>query len=310
MACVVLHFLQFVQRSLPAPAVVDIGSGWHLKKIALTLEQGGVISSAFWFALLARAPDRGFIKAGEYHFAVGDTPLVVLQRLYEGRVVFRRLVVPEGFNLREIAALMKTQGWPRAMQQFSAPGVVKSLPIASPSLEGWLFPETYFYQKGATIQSMVARMVARSVKVLDEEWGKRPATTTLSRYEVLILASVIEKETGRAEERGRISGVFHNRLRLAMKLQSDPTVVYGIANFNGNITLKHLHTPTPYNTYTIVGLPPTPICSPGRAAIHAALFPEKTASLYFVARGDGAHVFSQTYAEHDANVGRYQRKKR
>ena len=153
-------------------------------------------------------------------------------------------------------------------------------------------------------------MVKKSQEVLDRLWQGRERGYPLSRYQALILASIIEKETGQGSERPMISGVFHNRLRLGMKLQTDPTVIYGIAHFNGNITRKHLLTPTPYNTYTIHGLPPTPIANPGAAAIHAALHPQQTKALYFVARGDGTHIFSKTYKEHDANVDRFQRKGR
>jgi len=186
------------------------------------------------------------------------------------------------------------------------PGFAAAKGIAGRSLEGYLFPDTYFFPRNTEIERIIQTLLDRFNAVYSPEWTDRSRRVGLTRHEVVTLASIIEKETGVAEERARISSVFHNRLKKGMRLQSDPTVIYGIKNFNGNITREHLNTPTPYNTYQIGGLPPGPIASPGRAALWAVLFPEETDFLYFVARGDGTHQFSKSLAEHNQAVRRYQ----
>ncbi|MBF0160684.1 MAG: endolytic transglycosylase MltG [Magnetococcales bacterium] len=327
-----LDFYRFLQRPLPAAVVLEIERGWPLARIAETLAQQGVVSDAHWFILLTRwrrlrlSPD-GItqgpgIQAGEYAFAVGETPAVLLTRLIAGDQVVHRLVVPEGVTVAEIGTRMHALGWRGVEELLADPEMPKKLGVPQArTLEGWLFPSTYHYRRQDTAQEMLARMVKQAQQVLNEQWqlalqGENPSpvrTLGWTPVDVLILASVIEKETGHASERARISAVFHNRLHKKMRLQSDPTVIYGIlqgaggATYDGNLTKKHLKEPTPYNTYTRLGLPPTPICNPGKAAIQAALHPEQVEDLYFVARGEGLHAFSKTLAEHEANVDRYQR---
>ncbi|MEO5363194.1 MAG: endolytic transglycosylase MltG [Magnetococcus sp. DMHC-8] len=327
-------FWQFLHRPLPAAVLLEIERGWPLARIAELLEQRGVVSSAHWFMLLARwdrvrisrdGLDLGpGIQAGEYECAVGETPAHILARLTEGRQVVHRLVIPEGLTVAEIGARMRAQGWETAESLLAEPDITRKLGLEVPLLEGWLFPSTYHYRRHDTALEMLTRMVRQAQQVMHDSWQaarqagvvgpSRPAhMAPLSPAEVLILASIIEKETGRAEERTRVSAVFHNRLRKKMRLQSDPTVIYGVqhapggAGFGGDLTRQHLRTPTPYNTYTQPGLPPAPICNPGKAAIQAALHPAEVDDLYFVARGEGYHVFAKTLAEHEANVDRYQR---
>jgi UPF0755 protein len=178
--------------------------------------------------------------------------------------------------------------------------------IQAESLEGYLFPDTYYFPRNTPIDRIIQTMLDRFNTVFTPAWADRARGIGLSRHQVVTLASIIEKETGAAGERPLIASVFHNRLARGMRLQSDPTVIYGIEDFDGNLTRAHLETPTPYNTYQVAGLPPGPIASPGRAALEAALFPEETDYLYFVARGDGTHQFSTRLDEHNEAVRRYQ----
>ncbi|MBF0400085.1 MAG: endolytic transglycosylase MltG [Magnetococcales bacterium] len=329
-----LDFDRFLHQPLSQAVVLEIERGWPLARIADTLEQQGVVRSAYWFMLLARVSRLRIsaegikqgpgIQAGEYAFPVGETPDLVLNRLITGNQLIHRLVIPEGMTMAEIGAKMQSLGWEDAGALLSEPATGKKLGlegVEGQTLEGWLFPSTYHYLRRDSATELLARMVKQSRQVLNEQWkkanqaeGAPPSRAVpLSPFEALILASIIEKETGQAEERPRISAVFHNRLRLKMRLQSDPTVIYGLQRsvggpgFDGNLTRQHLKTPTPYNTYTQLGLPPTPICNPGTASIQAALHPADVEDLFFVARGEGFHVFSKTLKEHEANVDRYQR---
>lgn len=329
----VRDFNRFLQTPLSAQVVLEIEKGWSLNHIADTLEAEGVVTSAPWFILLTRFTQLRIattgitqgpgIQAGEYAFPIGETPDLALTRLTTGNQVVHRLVIPEGMTVAEIGAKMQSLEWKDAEAFLMDPETPKKLGLdvlEGQTLEGWLFPSTYYYHRRDSAQEVLARMVVQSRQVLQELWreadqetkSKASRAVSLSPIEALVLASIIEKETGRDEERPRISAVFHNRLRKKMRLQSDPTVIYGLkqaegAEFDGNLTRKHLKIPTPYNTYTQPGLPPTPICNPGKASIRAALHPEEGDDLYFVARGEGFHVFSKTLKEHEANVDTYQR---
>ncbi|MBF0186145.1 MAG: endolytic transglycosylase MltG [Magnetococcales bacterium] len=324
-------YYRFTQQAVKQSQILEIERGWHLAQIARLLEEKQIVRSASWFQLFARWQrlhwssngirlDSG-IQAGEYEFPAGETPPQILARLTSGNQVVHRLVIPEGLTASEIVQRMQNQGWSDAEQALTDPELSKRLPPATTALEGWLFPSTYHYRKHDSASELLARMVKQSQQVLDELWqsahqpgANRPARTVeLSPAETLILASIIEKESGQSSERARVSAVFHNRLRKKMRLQSDPTVIYGLQKsaggrgYDGNLTRQHLREATPYNTYTQYGLPPTPICNPGKSSIRAALFPEDTEDLYFVARGEGYHVFAKTLPEHEANVDRYQR---
>ena len=186
------------------------------------------------------------------------------------------------------------------------PNFCTSLGIDSDNLEGYLFPDTYFFEKGMPPETILATMVTRFQKVFVPAWKNRARQRGLSVHQVVTLASIIEKETGTPDERALISSVFHNRLKRNMRLQSDPTVIYGISNFNGNLTRKDLKTPSPYNTYIIKGLPPGPIANPGRLAMEAALFPVNSKFYFFVSKNDTTHHFSATLKEHNRAVGKYQ----
>lgn len=304
-----IDFFRFMDQQVTTQSTMTVGKGWSLSKVSHVLEKKGIISSSRWFVLLARYHKGGYVRAGEYAFYPGETPPSILMRLRNGEVMVHRISLPEGITVAEVSARMEQQ-WPEISQLMADPLLPKQLGVDSPSLEGWLFPETYHYQQSDSALDMLTRMVKQSRKIMDELWEKRDKTHTLNKFETLILASIIEKETGQKGERAHISAVFHNRLKRKMRLQTDPTVIYGIKNFDGNITRKHLRTPTPFNTYTQFGLPPTPICNPGRAAIHAAIHPNNSKDIFFVARGDGSHAFSQTLKEHEAFVDRYQRKRK
>ena len=334
---VVLDFFKFINQPLPASVVLEIGKGWSLARIANTLQQEGLVPSGRWFILLARVEkiwNKRNIQAGEYLFSQGENPRLVLERLTTGDVVTHRLVIPEGMTVAEVGAHMKAQGWQKVEALLADPEITKKLGLDYPSLEGWLFPSTYYYQRGDSALKVLIRMVKKSSRVMNKQWkiyhkgGATPGSSTnaspvirpsraitMSRYEVLIMASIIEKETGQDSERRHISAVFHNRLRKKMRLQSDPTVIYGLLQgadkhlYKGNLTRKHLRAPTPYNTYTQFGLPPTPICNPGQAAIQAAMHPDASKDIFFVASGGGFHAFSRTFKEHNANVDRYQRRR-
>ncbi len=293
-----------------ADQVVGIPGGQSMARTAAALHRLGVIREPLKFRLLARLHgDDRRIKAGEYLLSGTLAPREILDILVGGRVRRQRITIAEGQNVAQIAALVASAGLASA-EAFQAaatdPTALAAAGIQADSLEGYLFPETYFFTATDTAANMVAAMVARFRQVFRPEWTARAAEMGWTVHQVVTLASIIEKETGAAAERALISGVFHNRLRRGMRLESDPTVIYGIADFDGNLTRCHLETPTAYNTYRISGLPPGPIANPGAAAIAAALFPEETDALYFVSRNDGTHVFSRTYGEHLEAVDRYQ----
>jgi len=220
--------------------------------------------------------------------------------------------VPEGLTCAEIAARFAAAGFGTAAEFHAAcvdPELLARVGLEQGDLEGYLFPETYQWHRGMTAHALVARMVAAMEAVWTPERSQAAQALNLTRHQALTLASIIEKETGDTAERAMISGVFHNRLRRGMRLQSDPTVIYGVTPFDGNLTRAHLETDTPYNTYTRAGLPPGPIANPGLASIDAALHPADTEALYFVSRNDGSHQFSATVEEHNRAVDRYQRRR-
>ncbi|MBF0176131.1 MAG: endolytic transglycosylase MltG [Magnetococcales bacterium] len=299
-------FRGFREYEVPGSVELAVQKGWGIQKTAHELAQLGIVSSPTWFVLLGVVRDSILFQAGYYRFEKGMRVDAILDRLRRGDVAKGKLVIAEGLTLREVADHLKKKDLLEAAMAVADPGLPARLGLEAHSLEGFLFPNTYYYRIKDPKDDIILRMVTQGKKVLDQEWMTRPPGYTLSIYETLIIASMIEKETGNAAERPHVSGVFHNRLRRKMKLQSDPTVVYGIPNFMGSLTRAQLLAPTPYNTYTIPGLPPTPICNPGRASIHAALHPEESEDLYFVSRGDGTHIFSRNLSEHNKNVVRFQ----
>ena len=289
---------------------VSIRRGRGFEGVLADLEAAGIVRDSLRFRLLARR--HGFdrrIKAGEYRLSATMTPLRLLRDLAEGRVVQLRLTIPEGFTLRQIARAAEEAGLVSAEDFIAAAedsAFAREHGIPSETLEGYLFPDTYFFPRSASAVDIVGTLLDRFRAVFREEWRVRAREMGFSIHEVATLASIIERETGAPGERPHVASVFHNRLRIGMRLQSDPTVIYGLADFDGNLTRKHLDAPTAYNTYQMAGLPPGPIANPGAAALEAALFPLETKDLYFVSRGDGTHVFSRNLRDHNRAVRKYQ----
>ncbi|BCV58421.1 aminodeoxychorismate lyase [Shewanella algae] len=255
-------------------------------------------------------PQMTAIRSGLYQIEPGDTPVSLLERLVAGDEKTFTLTLVEGKTIREWQAYLQTLAYLKVSDKpfidvLEAQGDNSGLP------EGKFFPDTYQYRAGTELNTLLTQSFIKMQQQLESIWQQRDQSIPLkSPYELLILASIIEKETGLAEERGKIAAVFVNRLKKRMRLQTDPTVIYGMGErFDGNITRKDLREETPFNTYRIFGLPPTPIAAPGREALLAAAHPEAVEYLYFVSRNDGSHVFSRTLAEHNRAVNQYQRKR-
>jgi UPF0755 protein len=295
---------------LDRQVVFSIVPGEAFSQLAARLETEGVIISPFKFKLLARlkGADKR-LRSGEYQLSSAMTPDQILEVLINGRAFLYRLTIPEGFTARQIAAQIASQGLGNEeefMRLATDTQIAHDLGIEAQSLEGYLFPDTYYFPKQVAALTIVKKMVERFKEQFKPEWHERAHELNLSVHEVVTLASIIEKETGDPSERPLISSVFHNRLKKKMRLESDPTVIYGIKDFDGNLKRSHLTTPTPYNTYIIKGLPPGPIANPGQAAIEAALYPAQTQYLFFVSKQDHTHHFSATIAEHRRAVRKYQ----
>jgi UPF0755 protein len=249
------------------------------------------------------------LPAGEFILDANQSPVDLLNQLVSAKPVQHQLTVVEGLRLEEIADIFAADNWidkERFLELAGNAGFIAELGLGQlSSLEGYLFPDTYLLVRPSPgEEKILSRLVNRALGVYR---SLEPGDTALTRHQVFTLASIVEKETGRADERPLIASVFHNRLGRRMKLQSDPTVIYGSENFSGPLTKKDLKTPTPYNTYTISGLPPGPICSPGRESLQAVLAPAATSYLYFVSRNDGSHHFSTSLREHNRAVRKYQR---
>jgi UPF0755 protein len=280
--------------------VVVLPRGAGLDEITARLKAAGVIERPWLFRLAVRlkGQDRA-LKAGEYAFPAGATPASVINMLARGETVPRRLTVAEGLTVVEVIRLLA-----------ETDGLSGELPEPPP--EGSLLPETYFYALGDERAELVRRMQQGMRRLLDELWpGRAEALPLADRQQALVLASIVDKETGVAGERGAVAAVFYNRLRNGMRLQSDPTVIYGLTRGNGPLDREltradWLHD-SPYNTYRIEGLPPGPIGNPGRAALEAALNPDDVDYLYFVADGSGGHAFGRTLDEHNRNVAKWRR---
>ncbi|MEO6029194.1 MAG: endolytic transglycosylase MltG [Candidatus Binatia bacterium] len=298
-------------RALPPKGVtVVVREGAGVAEIAQRLEAAGVVQSALVFRLWARLAGRDrSIQPGTYHFENATDMSGVLTRLAAG-VEPLEVTIPEGLTVREIADLLATRGLGSA-ESFrclaSDPAFLLAAGVPGPQLEGFLFPDTYRFLPPEEPSEVLGTMVRRFHDRFDAEHHRRAHERHLTVNEVLTLASIIEKETGKASERPLIAAVFANRLRIGMPLQSDPTVIYSLPAFDGNLTRADLANPSPYNTYVARGLPPGPIANPGLAAIDAALAPADSPALYFVSRNDGSHEFSTTLAEHNRAVTRFQR---
>lgn len=288
--------------------VIPKGSG--VRAIGNLLAEKKLLQNDIRFlALVYMSGSTNQLRAGEYSISFGLRPDQVLRILAEGRTLRHCITIPEGLTAEQIATIFASGQWAdkaRFLQLTQDPAFIQGLGLNVKSLEGYLFPETYSLTRfEVNEEKLLTMMVKRFLQV----WGKiSPATSsTLDRHQLITLASIVEKEARLAAERPVIAGVFFNRLKLNMRLQSDPTVSYGIAGFSGPITRADLRRSTPYNTYVIPGLPPGPICNPGQASIEAVLRPATVNFLYFVARNNGSHVFSVTLAEHNRAVQTYQR---
>lgn len=288
----------------------EIKRGSTLSSLASRLAQAGWIKHAFYLRVEARRLGiGGRIQAGLYEIPDGATPRELLQKFVAGDVKTFTITFIEGTTFREMLGVLARH--PHLEQSLPGLAVPDILALVAPGLEhpeGWFFPSTYRFSDGQSDADILRRAHARLIELLDHHWLERmPNLPYAEPTDALIMASIIEKETGRADERALIAGVFVRRLEKGMKLQTDPTVIYGIgATFDGNLRRVDLETDTPYNTYSRPGLPPTPIAMPGEASIHAALNPAVGDALYFVGKGDGSHAFSRTLAEHNAAVRRYQ----
>lgn len=296
-----------------AEQFLDIPSGTGTAAIGRRLVDRGIVRdeatfrAALWWSGRSRA-----LQAGEYRF---DRPLAavdVVDRLARGDVYTRRITFPEGLTIQEMARVYEAREFGMAADFVEAAGdasPIGDLDPAATDLEGYLFPDTYALPRGTPARRLVALMVERFRATYDDELRRRAQEQGLTTRQVVTLASLVEKETGRADERPLIAAVYRNRLRLGMGLQADPTVVYALqkaGRYNGNIRRQDLAIDSPYNTYRHAGLPPGPIAAPGRASIDAALLPARVSYLYFVSRNDGSHVFAVTLAEHNRNVRQFQ----
>lgn len=293
--------------------LVTVRSGQSVAQIAQNLAEQGVVADPVIFRLLARLRGEGRkIQAGVYRIHGANSPVDILQVLVAGRVELAQCTLPEGMTAIDVVNFCAQSGLgdkARYHALLDDESFRRQLNIDAPTLEGYLFPETYRFAPGSSERSILQVMVNQTRQHLTEELLGAAKKRGLNEFQLLTLASIIQKEAGNEQEMVRISAVFHNRLKRGMMLQADPTVIYGIANFNGNLTRKDLRTSTPYNTYTQRGLPAGPIANPGLAALHAAANPEAVNYLYFVATGDGGHYFSRTLKEHNQAVRRYQLKR-
>ena len=310
-----LHRFQGAAWGGPEEKVVEVPAGASAREVVRLLARRGVLADerlAWWWVRWVRRDPRP-MKAGEYAFAGPLRPDEVLEKLYRGEVKTYHFTVPEGLRMDEIAPIVERAGLGRADELLALmrdPRVARSLGIPFPTLEGYLYPDTYTFPRGPKAQAVVSAMVTRAQEAYRRADAQRLPGVTLDEAATFVLASIVEKETGRAEERPRVACVFHNRLQKGMRLATDPTVLYAkqlrTGAWSRNITKADLLADHPYNTYTRAGLPPGPIASPGEAALVAALHPSECRDLYFVSRNDGSHEFCPDLACHSAAVKRWQ----
>ena len=290
--------------------VVGIPRGTSVRDVAALLEHNGAIRDRFFFEAYVRLSRKSSrLKAGEYEFSAGDNLQTVVDKLLRGDTKKYTFTLPEGHNVRELCRALIPRGLNliTCLELISDTGQIKEKPAGARTLEGYLFPETYTFDAFTTPETFISSMVDMFYKKIGPDREAKAKALGFTLHQLVTLASVVEKETGRPDERPMIAAVFLNRLKRGMPLQSDPTVIYGIDPFNGNLTKADLQRDAPHNTYTRPGLPVGPICSPGLAAIDSVLNPASTGALYFVAKGDGSHYFSSSLEEHNRAVSHYQR---
>lgn len=296
--------------SLSQPELFEITPGQSMAAIAESFAHRGWIRNAFYLRYAAiRLGIAGRLQAGVYEVDDGETPRALLQKFSRGEVKQFQITLIEGATFQQSKLSLARQPWLKStMSNMTDDAILRAIGTDAHSLEGQFFPSTYFYTAGTTDIELLKRAYQRMREVLARHWAERaPGLPYADDYQALIMASIVEKETARAEERPEIAGVFVRRLQQNMKLQTDPTVIYGLgAEYDGNLKRADLARDTPYNTYTRVGLPPTPIAMPGEASISAALNPAPGDALYFVAKGDGSHQFSASLEAHQQAVQKYQ----
>lgn len=295
-----------------SPLDFRVVAGSSLRSAIVQLQEAGIAVQPSLLSLLARVKrSETGIKAGSYAVKTGVTPLQLLEKLTQGKVTQGDITLVEGWTFRQWRTRLDAHpDLAHETQELTEAEIIERLGLNVTRLEGWLFPDTYLFDKQSSDLELIARAVRAMQRRLDGEWaGRADGLPYKSPFEALIMASIIEKETGRETDRTLVAAVFVNRLRKGMLLQTDPTVIYGLGDsFDGNLRKYDLLTDTSYNTYTRTGLPPTPIAMPGLASLRAALHPAPSEALYFVARGDGSSEFSQSLDEHNRAVNKYQRR--
>jgi len=303
------HSLQPVEEK-GEDRIFLVAEGATLSQVAVDLENAHIIRSSIFFRLAGRFKGNDHqIKAGEYQLSSAIPPLKILETLEKGRVMTHAITVPEGFNLEQIADVLEQKGLADKtafLEKTRDESLIEDLGLSGDSLEGYLYPDTYRFRRGEKAGKIITVMVTR-FRDMVAPLETQIEDSGMPLEQVITLASMVEKETGSSEERPVIASVFLNRLDKNMRLESDPTVIYGIRDFNGNLTKKDLKAETPYNTYLIRGLPPGPIANPGLDAIKAVLNPAKGNYYYFVSKNNGTHYFSETLKEHNRAVKRFQK---
>jgi len=307
-----MYSVMHATLQLKQPVTLRLKPGSSIRALAQYLEQKELLSNKNFFILWGRIHDQATrLQAGDYLISNGDTLSGLLQRMVRGKVIQYRITLVEGKTAKQYFTLIRQSPYLHHMLgNLSSDGIMKKLGYGGQHAEGRFFPDTYYVTDGMSDIDLLQQAYRKMQQVLTQEWQQRQKGLPFkSAYQALILASIVEKETALAVERPLIAGVFINRLRKHMRLQTDPSVIYGIKNYDGDIHLRDLRKDTPYNTYTRYGLPPTPIAMPGRKSIHAVLHPATTNMLYFVAYGDGSgrHVFSSNLKDHEKAVNTYQR---
>jgi len=303
----------FIGKGVSFPLSVKKGESTSI--ILKKLQQEKIVKSILLDKITIRIMQLNNIKAGKYYFQNTDSLYDIFKKINSGKVYMETITIPEGFNIYDISKLLKKKGITNIDNFISLAlnrDFTRSLNIKGDRVEGFLFPDTYKFAKGIKAETVIKEMVNNFWRHLPDKFITRAKKIGWPLYKIVILASIIEKETSVSQERRLISAVFHNRLKKKMKLQTDPTIIYGLLpNFNGNITRKNLTDRyNPWNTYTHYDLPPTPISNPGTEAIKAALYPERVNYLYFVSKNNGTHYFSSTFKEHNKAVYKYQIKRK
>lgn len=298
--------------NLKEGVVIEIAPGSSFTAISKKMEKSGAINNERFFYFYAKLKGlQSRAKAGEYMVEAAMTTNDILDMLVKGSVLHHRITIPEGYNMYQIAELLEEKEIADKkdfIKKVKDKKLIQSLNVKGVSLEGYLYPETYFFHKGMKTEDIIRQMVNRFHTVFTDDLKSKGKKMGFTAQEIVTLASIIEKETGNPDERPLISAAFHNRLKKKMRLQSDPTTIYGIIEtFDGNLRKKDLLQKTPYNTYKIDGLPLGPIANPGIESIKAALNPAHVDYIFFVSMNNGSHIFSETYKEHRKNVWKYQK---